>query len=322
MNIDIRKHAFYLALAGVLVLYIVIYFVLAPDSVKMTKTLRAMKDSHNEISRRLEKKQDLPNDELIAYHRERGDQLRSLLETVRTELKKKDYELEQWFEDIAKDLGPEQYPAGERFRAVYARERNKLVEYYAGKNEGMRVGKPLREWGFGVTDESKIDPKSRMRDIEKILPLKYQELKDVTMDLQMKRTQKDFWLIQKLLKVFDSGKLRRLSKYSFVNEWPNNSEDVFFRRDIEISGQIEFGDISNLLEEVLNNPYFMTEIKKVSIKRDGSYRPEPIVIGVNWDQSNEDALKKYFRSNPSKARLPHVEISIEFSILDYQDQKL
>ncbi len=325
IDIDIRKHGFYLILAAVLLLYVAIYFLLSPDARTILKNFNNMSESKIAIQERLDNAPNLPNSFIIDYHKKQGDTLRKMIEEIRKTLQKRDSELEQWFKDIPENsLNPEtKSPFKEKFFAVYSTERNKLIEYYASRTEGMKIARPVKEMSLTSLDESSaaIDIKNRMRDIERILPLKYNELREVVLPDQMKNAQKDFWLIKNLLEVFEDGKLKRIYQYNFKNEWPAviNPNEIFFRRLIEITGQIEYGDLNFLLEEVLNNKYVVTEIRKISIKRDNSYRPETISLEVPWKKTPEEVLKEYFRNNPSKSRLPLVEITLEFFVLDYQD---
>ncbi len=323
MDIDIRKHGFYLILLGVALLYVVLYILLVPDSKQMKKQTSTLQTRQEGITKYLSDKSKIPNPDIIEYHKQQSEKLEGILRSVRDDFIKKDNELEQWFEDIARDLQKQgkKYPVYDHFQAVYSREKNKMLEWYANKSDGMKIMRPTREMPFGTLEDT-IDPKAKMREIEQILPLTpQQEIKNIVTDLLMKKAQKQFWLIQKMVKVLEDGKLKKLYRYRWLNQqWVDNTEEMFVRRGIEIAGQIDYGDLSFLMEEMLNNPYFLLEITKVSIRRDTTYRPETLSIDLKWKQTQEEGLEEYFRRNPSKSRMPPLDIVIQFNILDYQSK--
>lgn len=317
MEFDFRKYGFYLGLGGVVVLYIILYILLIPAKRKYIAPLNNLIDQQTAINKFLSPKNPLPNDELIKYHQKIQADLENYLNNVNTELIKRDIYLEQWFDDLQQNmkLQATTEPKIEEFQTVYSVKRTNLVNTYANKTEGLLLGQTA-----GSTVD---DPKNRRMKIQsEILPPEMFQNPLSNPDL-IKRAQKQFWIVEKILQVAEKGKLKRLHSYRFLGNWEDsNTKDFFIRRKIELIGQIEYGDIPIFIQEILNNPYFFTEISKISMRRDNNYRPEVVRLDVRYDQSEAKVLEEYLRKNPTKGRLPLVEVRVHVDILDYQEKVL
>jgi len=313
MDFDIRKHGFYLGLAGALVLYIILYIVLIPNKKAYQLPFNKLSGQNQEVSDLLAQK-NLPSDELIQYHQDLQIKLQNHIQAVNNTFKKKDEHLEQWFDEIAQNMKVQNLsePKLDDFQTMYSYKRNRLVETYASKTEGLLLTK-----ASGLTFD---DPKTRKNNIQnEILPPELNNNPLSNQDL-IKRAQKQFWMVEKMLLVIEKGKMKKLNSYRFIGNWEDtNARTFFIRRKIELVGQMEYGDISYFLQEVLNNQYFLTEITKLSIRRDNTYRPDVIKLDVRYDQTDEKVLEEYMRKNVSKGKFPLVEITVHIDIFDYQD---
>lgn len=313
MDFDIRKHGFYLGLAGALVLYIILYIVLIPNKKAYQLPFNKLSGQNQEVTDLLAQK-NLPSDELIQYHQDLQIKLQNHIQAVNNTFKQKDEYLEQWFDEIAQNMKIQNLsePKLDDFQTMYSYKRNRLIETYAAKTEGLLLSK-----ASGLTFD---DPKTRKNNIQnEILPPELNNNPLSNQDL-IKRAQKQFWMIEKMLLVIEKGKMKKLNSYRFIGNWEDtNARTFFIRRKIELVGQMEYGDISYFLQEVLNNQYFLTEITKVSIRRDNTYRPDVIKLDVRYDQTDEKVLEEYMRKNVSKGKFPLVEVTVHVDIFDYQD---
>lgn len=314
---DIQKHGFYVALGGVIAIYIIAYLLFVrPDSIKIYKQSRILKGKNGQIQQYLGRQSNLPNDKIIEYHKEQ----RSLLEKNLTEalnfFKEKDKELEKWFKLINEDLEKKgnKLPELDYFQVVYAREKNDLINDYLSKTEGLKIGKPKKD---DFTSED-FDPKSKVKEIENVLP--FVSPREIVTNSNMKKVQKQFWLIQRFLEFCELGKMKILSKYKFLEQWQDSIEEDFITRKIEITGNMEYGDIPFLIQAILDNKFFLIDITYLGIKRDIDYKPESIVVDVKWGQTEEQAKKEYTTKNPDKGTLPLVEVTLRCDVLDYQSK--
>jgi len=314
---DIQKHGFYIALGGVIAIYIIAYLVFVhPASEKIQKQSRNLTAKNNQIQEYLGKKSNLPNDKIIEYHKQQRSLLEKNLTEVLSFFKEKDKELEKWFDVINEDLEKKgnKLPELDYFQVVYAREKNNLINFYLGKTEGLKIGKAKKD-DFVSED---FDPKSKVKEIETILP--FVSPREIVTNSNMKKVQKQFWLIQKFLEFAELGKMKVLSKYRFVNQWQDSVEEDFITRTVEIVGNIEYGDIPLLIQAILDNKAFLIDVSYLSVKRDIGYKPESIVVDVKWGQTEDQALKEYATKNPDKGNLPLVEVTLRCDILDYQSK--
>lgn len=316
MDIDIQKNGFYLALGGVLVVYIISYLLfISPEQQKIKKQSNTLSSKNKQIQEYLNKQSNLPNDKIIEYHKQQRTLLEKNLAESLEFFKEKDKELEKWFDVINETLEKtgNKLPELDYFQVVYAREKNNLINHYLSKTEGLKISKAKKD---DFASDLELDPKNKGKEIEAILP--FVSPREIVTNSHMKRVQKQFWLIQNFLKFLELGKMKSLTKYKFVNQWQDSVDENFVARTIEVSGNIEYGDIPFLVEAVLNNKDFLTEITYLGVKRDTAYKPGAILVDVKWGQTEEQALKEYTDKNPDKGNLPLVEVTLRCDVLDYQ----
>ncbi len=316
MDIDIQKNGFYLALGGILVVYIIAYLaVVSPEKEKIKKQSNTLSGKNRQIQEYLGKQNNIPNDKIIEYYKQQRTLLEKNLADALEFFKEKDKELEKWFDVIHESLekSGNKLPELDYFQVVYARERNNLINSYLNKTEGLKISKSKKD---DFATDAEFDPKNKGKEIEAILP--FVSPREIVTNSHMRRVQKQFWLIQNFLKFAELGKMKTLNKYKFVNQWQDGIEENFVTRTVEIGGNIEYGDIPFLVQSILNNKDFLTEITYLSVKRDTSYKPGAILVDVKWGQTEEQALKEYNDKNPDKGNLPLVEVTLRCDVLDYQ----
>lgn len=316
-SIDIHKHGFYLALGGIVLVYIFVYLAfINPAGKAIEKQSRILNGKKNQVQEYLNKKEGLPKEKVIQYHKQQKEKLEASLQEALNFFKEKDQAIEKWFDDIQKSLDKSgsKIPELDYFHAVYAREKARLVQSYATKTQGLKIIKNKKDELGGDLD---LDLKNKEKEVESILPLSTN--REIVSNAQIKKAQKQFWLIQNFLDILEKGKLKTLTKYQFTNAGQEAGDELFVTRSIEIVGQMNYEDISLLLQTILNNPDFLvTGITYLSIKRDTTYKPEPILIDVKWGQTEEVANEEYMKKKPEK--LPFVEITLRWDVLDYQNK--
>ena len=254
----------------------------------------------------------LPNQKIIDYHKDRGQKFQKTYEKVLKSFKEKDKVLGKWFKEIKTNLENtgKKLPSYDLFKAVYQREITNLVSYYVNKSRLKIVsGDGNMDFDVDITNMS-----NKEKNIRSILPLpKSNEVRASTMRI----IQDKYWVVQKFLEVFEQSPLEKLSKFEII-KWNLPEEDFFSRRVFRITGQIKYSKTILLVQKLLNNPYFLTEVSDIEISRNLNYVSPTIKIKVKWNQSEEEALKEFVQQNPDKVKLPLITIKIKFSILDYK----
>ena len=324
---DIQKYKFYVGLGIALLIYVGIYTVMVrPYSKKIRIKFNSLRNKKNDINNYLNMKASLANDQMIEYHNQQKELLQGNIKKSYAFFNERDLFIERWFPKIEDDLKnsgrklPELYV----FQPAYNKQKQKLIEKYSAGGSGkMKITR--KAWssekkedfipgpgGFGVQSET--------NEVEEILPLA--SAKDVVTNPQMKKVQKQFWLIEKFLEILEEGKMRTLSSYKFSNDsWQETPEkNTFIKRSLSLTGTVDYENIPLLLQQILSNKYFMTEITAVNVDRIGNYKPIPIEVFVPWGKNKEQALQEFKKKNPTQGRLPAVTIALQCDVLDYEGE--
>lgn len=316
----LQKNVFYLGLAALLGVYLVVYFVLiAPMQGTIKKETAKLNKSLSQTGEYLSKK-NLANDEVVKYHEERKNLLNESLQKVMAFHAERDKELEKWFPDIEDKLQKAQskVPELDFFQAVYSRERQELINKYSDPKYPLRIQKR--------SDFTSIDlnTQERAQEVQDVLPLVI-PTKIVT-ESDMKRVQKQFWLLQGMLGILEQGKMKAMNNYKFQKPreerlGEGNEEVSFTIHTVEISGTIEYAVVPALVNELLNNKKkLMVQIGRISIQRDKTYRAPTHTIEVMQGETEKDAMERW-RQKQGKEEIPTVNITIVCGILDYDEKK-
>lgn len=311
---DIQKHGFYIGLGAVLLLYLGAYFIaVTPYNKKIKRSTRKLRKTRSSIKKYLKQKDSLPNDRVIGAHQKRKDELIRARKKALKFFEDKDKNIERWFDSIKKELnGPDDVPKLDFFQVVYDKETQRVIEKYADRtsDELMKIG--ARDDSFEAIVQT---PKEKQNIVRGILP--FVSSQDILTESKMREVQKQFWVIEGFLDVLEKGKLKNLKAFKFTSRWGNEQTKKFNKYAIEIVGDIEYQNIALLVNNILTNPHFMTDIEKINVSRDNTYKPKQITVPVKWGQTEKEALKQFMKDNKSKAKLPLVKISTKFYIYDY-----
>ena len=324
---DIQKYKFYIGLGIALLVYVGIYAVMVrPYAKKIRVRSSSLKNKSNDIGKYLKMKQSLANDRMIEYHNKQKQLLQQNIEKAYAFFKEKDQFIERWFPKIEADLKnsgrklPELYV----FQPAYDKQKQQLIEKYSAGGSG-KLKITRKTWSGEKKDDFIPGPggfgaPSETNEVEEILPLA--SAKEIVTNPQMKKVQKQYWLIEKFLEIFEEGKMKTLSGYKFSNDsWQESPEKhAFVKRTIAITGTVDYENVSLLLQQVLSNKYFITEITAVNIDRIEKYKPIPIEVFVPWGKTKEQALEEFKKKNPSQGSLPAVKISFTCNVLDYEGE--
>lgn len=250
MDIDFQKYKFYIMLLVVILAYFLIYMVTTRvKQSELTKNITVLNKSSRGIDNYLKESDKLPSDKIIAYHRQKQEILKKNLSQVKQFFQNQEEKLESWF--------TEKEPDQDNFTPLYEREKSTLVSKYIDKQEGLKISSKQTENSssgnnFRVVDDLNIDSKAREKDIEKVINIP--QKRDI-LNSTLKQVQKKFWIIKNFLVLLETGKLKVLHKFEFLDkDWNNktNPNALFDRRRISIEGEIDYEDIPCLVQTILN----------------------------------------------------------------------
>ncbi|HON43792.1 MAG TPA: hypothetical protein P5543_08165 [Planctomycetota bacterium] len=278
MDIDFQKHGFYFILLGILLGYILIYFLVVGGTKNQlnsdTKKLNSISSNIRGYKNRIN---DLPSQKMIQAHENHKKELTSTLNEVLDIYQQQDVPMERWFPEI-RISSTSQFPQVDEFAALYDRERSALIEKYIDKKQGLKlIAKKSSGISFG--DEIDIDVKERITEIEGILNLTSK--KEIVIPDSTKNVQKKFFIVQEVLDLLEKGKLQSLSSFRFINDWNEKIDELFFKRTIEITGKIDYKNIPLLVQTILN--------ASSSIKRSSQIKKE---AENEADKNTETAQEK------------------------------
>lgn len=264
---------------------------------------------------------ELPNAELVTYHRRRKDGLSKELSNIHAFLAQKDKHIEKWFPKAEEEIANSnrKVPDLEFFQAVYEQEKQVLINNYKGREvTQFRISKT---WDpRNIIDDN---PESKVQEIENILPLR--DPTSIVTEEQCRQIQKQFWLMKGMLDILEAGKMQTLSKFRFLRT-NQRRKNVFTVHPIEIEGTIDYEHIPGLIQKILNSEYFMTQVTDIIVKKDRDYIPENIVINVPWNENSTElereqkAKSEYFEKNKGISTSPPVFLSLGCEVLDYENK--
>ncbi len=311
MNEIIEKHKFYVGLGGVVALYLILYMlVVSPmwnDKRKgIDRKLKRLEGSARQLGQYLDPSRNVPHQDLIDYHTRQQEKLTKDKEAILQYFSTKDGYLEQVFPEIkeAADAGKVELAY---FKAVYSNEKGNLISKYV---QGNNIQFP-----------SSFD-KSPAVVVEEVLNLPDK----VIFSSKILETQKEFQMTKGFLELLERGKLNLLEKFERKKVSPPKGQDdtsFFTKHEVTIQGEIDFQNVPLLVQQVLVNEFFLTEIKSVDVSRK-DYSPETEVIFVKWDKRDKEERRREAQQEHESGKKKNnvaVKITLSCNILDYKNEK-
>lgn len=321
----LQKHKFYVALGGVLLLYLLLYyFLVSPVEGELKVYTRKLQSAKGFITKQQQSHQTgFPSKETIAFYQSQKKVLEANLSAIHKYFESKDAILEKWFEGLTIYEGT-QMPVLTEFHSHY-RDRSRLLFEECNRldyGEGSKVR---------VIDDSG-------KPVEEILPLE-KSLSRISTLQAMRTKQKEFWIIQGILELAALGRLKELSffapiKYNYIPRREDSKDgkyDPFLYHQAEFKGKIEYSDVPFLIESLLKgrisgkNPEqpeeFMIELLKIDVDRKEVKEIETMAVPIEHDEEDvPGALRRWkeeHREELEKNLYP-VTVTVRCKILDYE----